>query len=257
MILRRLQSCRLQLRFSSEKKELTAKEKERLRTVIPTLNVQKTESKVENWTKRGDIIDEETKAFDEIRARGFMKVKRAYVPEGDCQSFISKLGQQHSLTGESEISSLKVKLELLNEIGQKYAYFVPNSQLHRIRTLNDVANFYNTPKDNVTTYTKLARDENKPENLEIRENPVRFHPEDKHAFHKGVTAFPGEGGKVISLRNKRIYRQYRPKKEWFDYEEQTFDHEPVDKDCPWDPEVVAKMDTYTDRKLIGRYFRRI
>lgn len=68
-------------------------------------------------------------------------------------------------------------------------------------------------------------------------------------FCLGVTAFPGDGGKVIGLRNKRIYRQFRPKQEWFDYEDQTFDHEPVDKGMPWDPEIAKKMDSYVDLKF--------
>lgn len=36
----------------------------------------------------------------------------------------------------------------------------------------------------------------------------------------GITAFPGEGGEVFSLRNKRLYRQFQPKEKWFDYEDQ-------------------------------------
>lgn len=52
------------------------------------------------------------------------------------------------------------------------------------------------------------------------EQPHRFHPEDTEAWHGGVTAFPGSGGKVIGLRNKRLLRQFEPKKEWYDYEDQ-------------------------------------
>jgi hypothetical protein len=65
----------------------------------------------------------------------------------------------------------------------------------------------------------------------------------------GVTAFPGTGGKVLGLRNKRLYRQFRPKQEWFDYEEQTFDHESLDEGMPWDTKIAEKMDRYVDRKF--------
>lgn len=54
---------------------------------------------------------------------------------------------------------------------------------------------------------------------------------------------------MLSIRNKRLYRQFRPKKEWFDYEEQAFDYTPMDKNLPWDPEMIRKMDRYTDKKF--------
>jgi hypothetical protein len=53
----------------------------------------------------------------------------------------------------------------------------------------------------------------------------------------------------LGLRNKRLYRQFRPKQEWFDYEEQTFDHESIDAGTPWDPKIAEKMDRYVDRKF--------
>jgi len=40
-----------------------------------------------------------------------------------------------------------------------------------------------------------------------------------------VTGNPGEGGTVYSIRNKRIYREFKPKKEWFDYDDQNFDYD--------------------------------
>lgn len=143
-------------------------------------------------------------------------------------------------------------------------HFIPNAKLHYIQSIADVKDFYSTPVENITEYAKLARDQTLPENLAVRENPVRFHPNDKEAIHGGfkllfirnipmfylgVTAFPGSGGKVFGLRNKRIYRQFQSKQEWFDYEDQTFNHEPVDKGMPWDTEIAKKMDSYVDLKF--------
>ncbi|VDO75795.1 unnamed protein product [Heligmosomoides polygyrus] len=61
---------------------------------------------------------------------------------------------------------------------------------------------------------------------------------------ESVTAFPGSGGKVLGLRNKRLLRQFKPKSDWFDYEDQTFDYTPPEKDMPWDIEIARRMDRH-------------
>ena len=66
----------------------------------------------------------------------------------------------------------------------------------------------------------------------------------------GVTAFPGEGGEVYGLRNKRLFRQFKTRKEWFEYEDQSFDYDDTSKGLPWDPEIAKKMDRYTDRRFL-------
>jgi large subunit ribosomal protein L50 len=162
----------------------------------------------------------------------------------------------------------------LVKLGTKLSHFVPSAKLHYIQSIDDVKEFYSTPVHNITKYAQLARDETLPENLAVRENPARFHPNDKEAVHGGmlhlllllkcyytlflgVTAFPGHGGKIFGLRNKRIYRQFQPKQEWYDYEDQTFDHEPVDKGMPWDVEIAKKMDSYVDMKFKKNGFYKI
>lgn len=72
----------------------------------------------------------------------------------------------------------------------------------------------------------------------------------------GVTAFPGDGGKIFGLRNKRLYREFQPKKEWFDFEDMNFDYEPIDKDMPWDPEIARKMDRYTYKKFFTKNIKK-
>ena len=70
-----------------------------------------------------------------------------------------------------------------------------------------------------------------------------------HSNFPGVTAFPGSGGQVLGLRNKRLYRQFNPKKEWFEFEEQNFSYERVDKDMPWDPDMARRMDREVNKKF--------
>lgn len=76
-------------------------------------------------------------------------------------------------------------------------------------------------------------------------------------FFSGETAFPGRGGEVYSLRNKRLYRQFRPKQDWFDFEEESFDFTRPDIGMPWDPEVAVRMDRYPTKKynLKSKMFR--
>ncbi|KAF7637744.1 hypothetical protein Mgra_00002720 [Meloidogyne graminicola] len=127
-----------------------------------------------------------------------------------------------------------------------------------MRNLHNLIEFYEQPVKNITKYAELARNEKLPQNLAIMENPRRFHPNDKTALHGGITATPGEGGTVYSIRNKRIYREYKPKKEWYDYEEQNFDHDvKLSKGMPWDPEIANKMDSYTNVKFTKEHLRKI
>ncbi|KAK6038584.1 hypothetical protein COOONC_23911 [Cooperia oncophora] len=111
-----------------------------------------------------------------------------------------------------------------------------------LKSVQDLIDFYEEPVENITNYAKLSRMESKPANLYMMEHPQRFHPEDVEAWHGGITAFPGTGGTVVGLRNKRLLRQFKPKSDWFDYEDQTFDYTPPEKDMPWDNEIARRMD---------------
>lgn len=75
----------------------------------------------------------------------------------------------------------------------------------------------------------------------------------------GVTAFPGKGGKVYGIRNKRLYRQFKPKEEWFDFEDESFDYSRPDASMPWDPEIAEKMDRYPTKRynLKTKLFRKV
>lgn len=76
---------------------------------------------------------------------------------------------------------------MLHGIGSFLKHFVPNSRLHKIKTVGDVITFYSEPVSNITKYAEMARDEALPNNIAIREHPVRFHPNDKTAPHGGMS----------------------------------------------------------------------
>ncbi|KAH7697221.1 Protein MRPL-50 [Aphelenchoides avenae] len=245
-------------------KELTEQDKEQLKRVIPRILVGKDREPTITTkpTPAASLVavekDEEQEAvMDSIRARGFMKHTYKYTPAPDVEAVVREKATASGVTTQSSdahwmsapLSDLAAKEKLLLDLGQRYRHFVSNAKLHQMKTIGDVVDFYTTPVDNIPTYARMARDKSLPENLAIREHPARFHPNDIHAPHGGITAFPGDGGEVLSIRNKRLYRQFRPKKEWFDYEEQAFDYTPMDKNLPWDPEMIRKMDRYTDKKF--------
>lgn len=73
----------------------------------------------------------------------------------------------------------------MTRLGNELDYFIPNSRLHKTKTLADLVEFYSTPASNITNYAQMARDKHTPKNISIREHPARFHPNDTTAPHGG------------------------------------------------------------------------
>uniref|UniRef100_A0A0M3IH20 Large ribosomal subunit protein mL50 n=1 Tax=Ascaris lumbricoides TaxID=6252 RepID=A0A0M3IH20_ASCLU len=241
--------------MSKEQQEKLKGALSKLRTDEPRMVPKKAElSEFDSETALDDSID-----MDSIRARGFMKYRYNYEPPKDLEERVRNLITKeltNELDKEEDVMkvdltrSTQLKFKILDLIGKTLKHTVPNAELHRMKRVEDVIEFYRRPTSNLTEYAKMARDETLPKNLHVMEHPVRFHPDDKDAYHGGVTAYPGSGGTVLGLRNKRLYRQFQPKKEWFDYEDQSFDYTRSDKDMPWDPEVAKRMDRYPSKKYI-------
>ncbi|KAL7071508.1 hypothetical protein ACQ4LE_009602 [Meloidogyne hapla] len=205
-----------------------------------------------------------TEEMDKIRARSLLKHTYVYNPPDDLDNIIVNAAKDHGLKLDhsdwktTEIPLDERKSKFLLYLGHSLKHLVPNSKLHNMKSLHDLFEFYEQPVNNITKYAELARNEKLPQNLAIMEQPRRFHPNDKTALHGGVTANPGEGGTIHSIRNKRIYREFKPKKEWFDYDDQNFDYDvTLSKGMPWDPEIANKMDSYTNIKFTKEYLRRM
>ncbi|VDN21644.1 unnamed protein product [Gongylonema pulchrum] len=187
-----------------------------------------------------------------------MKYRYNYTPPADLENQVREAAEQVYLIAKGEdIRSIdltkdrRLKFQLLDLLGERLCHVVPNSELHQMKTVGDLIDFYGRPFRNLTQYAQMARDckNTLPKNLHIMEHPVRFHPEDTHTYHGGETAFPGRGGEVYSLRNKRLYRQFKPKKDWFDYEEESFDYTRPDEGMPWDPKIAERMDRYPTKRF--------
>lgn len=80
-----------------------------------------------------------------------------------------------------------VLFQLLDLLGERLCHVVPNSELHQMKTVGDLIDFYERPFRNLTEYAQMARDNKQilPKNLHIMEHPFRFHPEDIHSYHGG------------------------------------------------------------------------
>ncbi|GMS84461.1 hypothetical protein PENTCL1PPCAC_6636, partial [Pristionchus entomophagus] len=250
-------------------KKMSLEQREKLRSLKSAIVVDgedtQSRARVENAMEEPDQMMIE----DGIRARGVSRYAYNYAPPANIHSIVKDcvrdvVACEGEKTESIEEYSLKtnnaIKYKILLSISSRLdnCHLPVNGKLIYLNTVHDIIDFYSTPVRNTNEYTQLARRNDKPSNLTVIERPFRFHPEDVEAFHGGITAFPGEGGEVLSLRNKRLYRQFKPKDKWFDYEDQSFDYTRVDAKMPWDPEMVERMDSFADKRynLSTRKFTR-
>lgn len=254
-------------------KALSEEDQDRLKSMVSKIRIDEAQNSA---THTGTLsVEEATKLVEEcdmdiIRARGKLKYRFNYKPPTNLKETVKAI--LHNINPELTVTSdkimdislaknIKLKFMLLDMLGKSLNHVIRNSDLHKMRTVGDVVDFYSRPVSNLTKYTQMARgiSGSFPENLCINEHPFRFHPEDKDAYHGGVTAFPGTGGEVYGLRNKRLFRQFQPKKDWFDYEDQSFNYTRMDKDMPWDPVIVERMDHYPNKRynLKTKKFRNV
>ncbi|KFP33858.1 hypothetical protein N325_09902, partial [Colius striatus] len=97
---------------------------------------------------------------------------RSYLPPEDIQSFLESHVREifgPSLPGNWQQTSLnesKLKYRLLAQLAAELGHAVPNSQLHLMRTAEDVLNFYSTPVKDVSKFDELCAAE-LPPNLKI------------------------------------------------------------------------------------------
>uniref|UniRef100_A0A915ELB6 Large ribosomal subunit protein mL50 n=1 Tax=Ditylenchus dipsaci TaxID=166011 RepID=A0A915ELB6_9BILA len=188
---------------------------------------------------------EAVEQMDSIRARGmsFLRSRNNYKVPPNVETVVKDAAVLAGINiscqdwQSTRMESLESKQEILSQLASLLKHQEPVS--------------------NITKYAEMARDEQIPANIAIREHADRFHPEDKHKVHGGITAFPGDDGIVLGLRNKRLIPEYSAKKEWYDFEDQSFDYSPPDKGMPWDPEVARKMDRYVTKKFFVNKVRSV
>lgn len=104
------------------------------------------------------------------------------------------------------------KFELLNKCFMAFNHIVPNSQVHEIKTVDDVIKFYETPLSTTVPLDALKTVE-LPENLHVQYEYHRFHP-DTDTMFGGQTAFPKSHTIVTGLKYKEKYRSLKAKMSW-------------------------------------------
>lgn len=83
---------------------------------------------------------------------------------------------------------------------------MPNSQLHKIITIDDITRFYMTPVDTKTPYDRLLEME-LPPNLHVQKDYLRFHPDEDTKFD-GISAYPRSPTIVTGIRSRKKYKGY-------------------------------------------------
>ncbi|VDK82523.1 unnamed protein product, partial [Litomosoides sigmodontis] len=145
------------------------------------------------YLKDDEFLDLASKKIDmdSIRARGFLKYRYNYEPPDDLESQVKEAVNEVLVSVSDDIRSIdltknrRLKFQLLDLLGTRLRHVVPNSELHQMKTVGDLIDFYGRPFQNLTKYAQMARDNKQtlPKNLHIMEHPFRFHPEDTESYH--------------------------------------------------------------------------
>lgn len=153
-------------------------------------------------------------AVQSIASRGFLRSIKAYSPPEDVSARLESVikNQLGSLDHSYRLDNLYKRFDLLNACFVEFEHSVPNSILYKIKTVDDVIEFYNTPVDTTTPLDKFKRMD-LPENLHIQYEYHRFHPDTDKKFN-GVTAFPKSSTIVTGLKYKDKYKGHKQATQW-------------------------------------------
>lgn len=100
------------------------------------------------------------------------------------------------------------KFELLSKCTAAFDnHYVPNSQLHAIKDLKDVIEFYEMKVDTRTPYEAL--DTSAVPNLHVLPHAKRYDPDEN-----GVSAFPKSSTLVSGLKSRKKYKGHTAKTSW-------------------------------------------
>jgi hypothetical protein len=95
---------------------------------------------------------------------------------------------------------------------------VPNSELHKMKSVADVINFFRLPVRGTNTLDSLVLQERQnqlPRNLHVLPEYIRYNPNDDQ-FFGGKDAFPKLPTTVQGLKASKKYDNYKTPMEWPD-----------------------------------------
>ena len=114
-----------------------------------------------------------------------------------------------------ELSDHVFKFKFLTLCESRFHHVVPSSDLHAMKRVRDVLEYYSTPVRGTMTYDALARDPNLPENLHILPEIDRWKPEERGFFSHD--AMPGHLDSCVKgIRAKRKYKPVKTTVVWPD-----------------------------------------
>ncbi|CAD7081995.1 unnamed protein product [Hermetia illucens] len=149
-----------------------------------------------------------------LASKGFLRSQNPYEPPENVASQVKEIFNQHQVPadGKVELSSLEKKYAILKACSCNFNHSVPNSQIHEMKTFDNIVQFYETPVA-ITTPLEALREAQLPENLHIQHDYVRFHPETDTMFG-GKTAFPKSSTLVTGLKYRNKYPGHVAKQSW-------------------------------------------
>ncbi|XP_015917312.1 uncharacterized protein [Parasteatoda tepidariorum] len=132
-----------------------------------------------------------------ISDRGFAREQQAYQPSPNVDEQLLSISKKifgSELSAEWKnhpLDDLLLKYKVITKSIETFKRNVPNSMLHRMKTLEDLLTYFSTPVDGALPYDALLRDNEKlPPNLHIMSDTPTFNP-DTDSFFDGITAYPG------------------------------------------------------------------
>ncbi|XP_028969179.1 39S ribosomal protein L50, mitochondrial isoform X2 [Galendromus occidentalis] len=150
--------------------------------------------------------------------RGFCRPQRPYSPPEDLQERLKKIIEKHmpqekrADLWEAKLSQ-PTKVRFLAECVREFDHDIPNYEIASLKTARNVLEYFSKEVDGLNSYDRLVARQDKPDNLHVLENYVRFHP-DRDTMFNGVTAYPGAGCKVTGLRTRKKYDSWSMDRSW-------------------------------------------
>ena len=159
----------------------------------------------EDFNPNGATFEQQMQS---LAQKGFRRPYKGYQPPSDIkQKFSTVVDSFHSEKGSL---SGRNKVELLNALSQAFQHRVPNSLVHLMTTKEQLYEFYSTPVEARTEYERLATSSQRPPNLHVQVDPLRFDPEQSTARGETgplstITAYPRSSTILTTPEAKKRY----------------------------------------------------
>ena len=157
-----------------------------------------------------------------ISQRGSVREQEAYEPRKDYEQVIKSIASRVLSASQESWKNVTfpnqvLKFRFLQQCAIELQHEVSNADLHEMKCVNDVVEFYSRPVEGATPYHRLLKCQEKgelPPNLMMLGDPEPFDPES--TFLKGIDALPGIYFQPEGVRCRRKYPQLKKKILWPD-----------------------------------------